>query len=246
MTTISLENASHIGLPTYADAQAALRKIASNTGNGVTVQQTATASTIDGKLIAKRNASDVVSFSSQANAVISGQQIALYLIAPRSGRQQPVATSAASRQGLEDLAAQAVQSAGGTTSIAQTDNPLGSSAASPQISSDPTATLQAYVSETPDQHFYGDTNNFSDISAALASNPERQASFIDAYNNKTLNVQSASVYATSNFGGTSYYTESGSYTPGRVADIDLSSLMKNNKNIMVLSDNVGGDIVVSW
>lgn len=246
MSTVGPTNVLSAHLPNYADAQAALREIASSTGGAVTVQQTAKESTINGKAISKESASDVVSFSSGANAVLSGQQIALYLIVPKSGRQQTTTNSVASKQSLEDLAAQAVQSAGGTTNIAQTDNPLGSSAASPQISTDPTATLQAYVSETPDQHFYGDTNNFSDISAALASNPERQASFIDAYNNKTLNVQSASVYATSDFGGTSYYTESGSYTPGRAADIDLSSLMKSNKNVMVLSDNVGGDIVVSW
>ena len=246
MSTIDPTNVLSAHLPNYADAQAALREIASNTGKTVTVQQTLKGTTVNGNAIIKEKALDIVSLSSRASAVLSGQQIALYLIAPKNCRQQPISVPDSSKQNIEDLAAQAAQAAGKTADTAQADSPLGSSVASAQVSSDPMVTLQAYVSETPDQHFYGDANNFSEISSVLASNPERQASFINAYNNKTLNVQSASIYATSSFGGTSYYTESGSYTPGSPEDLDLSSLMNNNKNVIVLNDNIGGDIVVSW
>ena len=252
--------------PSWTQAQDALQAIAHTVGGTVTVASTKNGVTVNGQSISHLTVSatiardpslggasgsngavsnkDTVAFSPKAMAFLSGEQIALGVIQDSVARSKGTKTTQDSSSASVSTTTSA-QLGSLSTLVSASAAAAGGGSQSAADSTDAATVLAAYAAESTADRFYAANPDPEEAAQLFAGDPEKQASFITAYNNKTLNIQDITEFMASDTIGTTYYTDRGSSSGGGSGTaVNLSSLL--SKNVMTFSDGVMGGTVITW
>ncbi len=252
--------------PTAAQAQIALQAIAQSVGSNVTVATTKNGTTVNGQSISHLTVSatiktdsplgnasgsngavsnkDTVTFSPKAMAFLSGEQIALGVIQDSVARSKGTKTTQDSSSASVSTTTSA-QSGSLSPSVSASAAAADGGSQSAADSTDAATVLAAYAAESTADRFYAANPDPAAAAQLFAGDPEKQASFITAYNNKTLNIQNITDFMASDTVGITNYTDRGSSDGGGSGTaVNLSSLL--TKNVMTFSDGVMGGAVITW
>lgn len=253
--------------PTLADAKNALHEMAHNKGGIVDVVTNQYGTTVDGQSITSSQTQsnsvsklgpeykttmssftgntpakkDTITFSASALAALSQQQIALALLQDNKSKSisvKPVSDTSSVSKAISDMSKYAVENSSASSE-------LSSGASNDTVTqADRMETLRAYAAESPADRFYAQTTDPSAIVNSLASsNPQQAASFLQAYNNKTLSFHIASDFGVSNYQEEFNYTDMGSGT-GNFKSGDSSKSI--GPNVIHSYDGITDATIITW
>lgn len=215
-------------------------------GQSVTITNTAAGSQLTSKLTIRQQPADSVSFSPQALSIVQSEQTALTVlntikhttVTATSKVNATIATASPMTMIAQTIA----------TATAKTD-PMTSSASSASASSAFETQFAAEAAAGPEGRYYNSTTP-QDLAPMMSD--EEYASFKEAFDNRTLTIQTAASAPGVQFTGsvTTTFSEGsigGSESmSGQGPGVDTSQLLKTSKYALVVYDPFFGPSVISW